>query len=394
MSKKKVLTSKIIGTVLFVVGYAFIAFFALLSIALSNMGDYMSKPIAALGVFCIPAFVLPMVWVKSRKKFLKGFLIFFAAYAVAVCADVGYHRREASLVINTNPNINISEYLPFDEDSKIVRLENSSLKLTEDLPKLDGAAAVFPVYSAFVDAVYPSNVTLNQDTSQKQEPFNYFNTSAGYRALGEKSTDIFFGAYPSQEQIEYAESQDTHFEYIPIGYEGFIFFVNKECPIESLTTEEIQGIYSGRITNWKELGWVDKGIEAYQRNEGSGSQSMLKRFMGGIELMEPPKTQINDFMMGIIDKVADYKNHTNAIGFSFRYYFDTLVANPNVKMIAVDGVYPSVENIKNGSYPIVTPLYAVTYEERQNENVDKLIDWILSDEGQYIIEATGYVGVG
>jgi phosphate transport system substrate-binding protein len=62
-------------------------------------------------------------------------------------------------------------------------------------------------------------------------------------------------------------------------------------------------------------------------------------------------------------------------------------------MIAVDGVAPSIENIKNGAYPIVTPVYAVTYENNPNPNVDKLIDWMLSDEGQYIIEETGYVGI-
>ena len=88
-----------------------------------------------------------------------------------------------------------------------------------------------------------------------------------------------------------------------------------------------------------------------------------------------------------------YKNNAGAIGFSFRYYLDTLIANPDVKMLSVNGVYPSVENIKSGAYAIVTPLYAVTYRECENENVSRLIDWILSDEGQFIIEETGYSGV-
>ena len=63
-------------------------------------------------------------------------------------------------------------------------------------------------------------------------------------------------------------------------------------------------------------------------------------------------------------------------------------------MICVDGVVPSAENVKNGTYPIVTPIYAVTYEENTNENTQKLLDWILSREGQEIIEETGYVGIG
>ncbi len=66
-------------------------------------------------------------------------------------------------------------------------------------------------------------------------------------------------------------------------------------------------------------------------------------------------------------------------------------------MIAVDGAEPTAENIRNGSYPIVTPIYAVTYaentNENTNENTDRLLEWILSEEGQYIIEKTGYVGI-
>ena len=62
-------------------------------------------------------------------------------------------------------------------------------------------------------------------------------------------------------------------------------------------------------------------------------------------------------------------------------------------MVSIDGVAPTVENIKNGKYPITTSLYAVTYKDNPNENVDKLIDWVLSSEGQEIIEKTGYVGI-
>ena len=63
-------------------------------------------------------------------------------------------------------------------------------------------------------------------------------------------------------------------------------------------------------------------------------------------------------------------------------------------MIAIDGVAPTVENIKNGTYPIIAPVYAVTYVGNDNPNVQRLIDWMLTEEGQYIIEKTGYAGVG
>ena len=106
--------------------------------------------------------------------------------------------------------------------------------------------------------------------------------------------------------------------------------------------------------------------------------------------MEAETEKVNAFMGGIIEQVADYKNYSNSIGFSFRYYLETLIANPNVKMLKVDGIEPTPENISNETYPITGSLYAVTYKDNENRNVDLLIDWILSEEGQEIVEKTGY----
>ena len=99
-------------------------------------------------------------------------------------------------------------------------------------------------------------------------------------------------------------------------------------------------------------------------------------------------------MGAIIEKVADYQSRSGSIGFSFRFYVEGIIKNPDIKMIAIDGVAPNVENIKNGTYPVVAPVYAVTWAGNDNPNVKKLLDWILSEEGQYIIEETGYVGLG
>lgn len=110
-------------------------------------------------------------------------------------------------------------------------------------------------------------------------------------------------------------------------------------------------------------------------------------------IMEAPTELVNSMMSGIIEKVSDYRSKSNSIGFSFRYYVEGIIQNPDIKMLSVDGVAPTAENIENGSYSVVTPIYAVTYEENTNENVEKLLEWILSEEGQYILEETGYVGI-
>lgn len=339
-------------------------------------------------VLLLPSILLILIYSKNKKRNLKRWGIFILLFVLLFGINIGINKYEESLTIKTNVNIDCNEYLPFVEESKIVKLDHeASLQLTDNLPRLDGAAAVFPVYSAFVNATYPNTVSLNDGI------FEYRNTVRGYRSLALKESDLFFGALPSKEQIDFAKEQGNEFEYTEIAKEAFVFFVHKDNPVESLTTEEIKKIYSGKITNWKEVGGKDEEIIAFQRNEGSGSQSMLIRFMAGTPIMDAPTEQVNDFMVGIIDQVSDYKNKTNSIGFSFRYYMEGIIKNPNVKILKVDGIEPNVQNIKNDKYPITTSLYAVTYKNNDNENVQKLLDWILSDEGQEIIEKTGYVGI-
>lgn len=383
MKKASVIILKIILTA----AALFASYYALFITAMILFSSGINHIITYIGLIVVPSLLLPLIWLKKRKKFLIIWCICAAVYGAALGTNFGIIKYNKSITVNTSPNIDIQAYLPFEEDSKIVKTDSKTLKLTENLPRIDGAAALFPVYSAFVNAVYPNTTKLHDGI------FEYNNTPDGYRLLAEKETDIFIGVYPSDEQRAYAEENQTTFEYTPIGTEAFVFFVHKDNPITNLTTEQIKDIYSGKITNWKDVGGKNEKIAAFQRNEGSGSQSMLKRFMGDTPITDAPTEMVNDLMAGIIEQVADYKSKTNSIGFSFRYYVEGIIKNPDIKMISIDGAAPTSENIRNGSYPILTPIYAVTYKENQNGNVDKLLEWILSDEGQYIINETGYVGI-
>lgn len=384
-SNKDVLVffAKIILTVLVLIASGYAAIIG----GMILISEGIHQVFAYIGMLVIPSLFLPLIWLKKRKKFLIIWLVPAVIYFVSLGVHYGLEKYDQSITINTAPNINVHEYLPFREDSKIVKIDSQTLKLTDDLPVIDGAAAFFPVYSAFVNAVYPETTELYDGV------FEYNNTPGGYQLLAEKGIDLFLGVYPSEEQKAYAEECDTTFVYTPVGTEAFVFFVHKDNPVDNLTTEQIKGIYSGEITNWKQVGGKNEEIAAFQRNEGSGSQSMLQRFMGDTPIMEAPTEMVNTMMSGIIEQVSSYRSKSNSIGFSFRYYVEGIIQNPDIKVLSVDGVAPTAENIRNGSYPIVTPMYAVTYEENTNENVDLLLQWILSEEGQYIIEETGYVGV-
>ena len=377
---------KILLTVILSLGCCFASFLLYFVLALHT---YWTVTIC-LSILLLPL-LIPLIWFKKRKKYLICYACYVLCFAILFGVQSGIRIYNDAITINTTPSINVYEYLPFKDDSKIVKIKSQTLDFSElekaDLPIIDGAAAVFPVYSAFVNATYPDSTKIYDGT------FTYNNTVGGYQELAEKNTDIFIGASPSNEQIATANQLGTTFEYTQIGSEAFVFFVHKDNPIESLTVEQIKGIYSGKITNWSEVGGRNEEIVPFQRNEGSGSQSMLIRFMQDTPIMKPTTETLSDGMGAIIEQVAQYKNKTTSIGFSFRYYVEGIIKNPDIKMLAIGGISPTKENIKNGSYPIVTPVYAVTYKDNPNENVYKLIDWMLSSEGQFIIEESGYVGI-
>lgn len=283
--------------------------------------------------------------------------------------------------------IDVKMYLPHEEESDLVRID-STLKLTENLPVLDGAAALVPVYASIIENVYPvGSVTYEggsfDDDNYYGENFasnskmQYKNTVRGYQAIVDGTTDILFCAAPSAEQKQYAEEKDVELVYVPVGLEAFVFFVNENNPVDNLTTEQIRGIYAGDYTNWSELGGPDRIINPVTRLSGSGSQSAMDSFMGDKKIAMKSPFAITGA----------------SIGFSFRYYMDGIVGNKDVKMLSLNGVYPSVENIQEGKYPIIAEFYAIYRADNTNENIPVLIDWILSEEGQKIIEETGYVRI-
>ena len=283
--------------------------------------------------------------------------------------------------------IDVGMYLPFEEESDLARMD-ASLQLTEDLPVLDGAAALVPVYAAFVEAVYPEGCVTYEGGSFSDDNFygenfapdsamQYKNTVRGFEAVVNGDTDIFFSAAPSADQKKFAEEQGVELVYVPVGLEAFVFFVNENNPVENLSTDQIRGIYGGDYTNWNQVGGPNRVINPVTRLPGSGSQSALDAFMGAREIA--PKSPLALF--------------GGSLGFSFRYYMDGIVGNDAVKMISLNGVYPSEENIQNGTYPIIAQFYAVYRADNANPNIPVLIDWILSEEGQTLIEDSGYVRI-
>jgi phosphate transport system substrate-binding protein len=129
---------------------------------------------------------------------------------------------------------------------------------------------------------------------------------------------------------------------------------------------------------------------AFQRPEGSGSQTVLLRIMDGNALAKAPREGQAQGMGDIIIRVAAYRNRNNALGYSFRWYATVLFANPDIRLLAVDGIEPTPENIQSGTYPLSVPVLAVTARPLSPQGKN-LLDWILSPEGQDLLKRVGYV---
>lgn len=285
-----------------------------------------------------------------------------------------YEDRSPELMVAKS--IELDKYLPFDEKSRIVRLE-TDFQMDRELPVLDGATALFPIYSAVMNSVYPEG-SCEFDGSDFSEAslLQKRGTTEAYKAIVDGTADIIFVAQPSEKQLAFAEESGAELVMVPIGKEAFVFIANEKNPIETLTVEQIKGIYSGQYVNWSQVGGGNYPINALQRAEGSGSQTAMQAFMKDSYLK---------------------KNTTNilgkSIGFSFRFYVTDLAGKSGVKTIAVNGIEPTEENIRNGSYPITDMFYAIYRADNDNPNIPLLVDWVISDEGQKIVNDTGYVGI-
>jgi phosphate transport system substrate-binding protein len=207
-----------------------------------------------------------------------------------------------------------------------------------------------------------------------------------------KRPDIVLATYPSSDELNMAARAGIELIIEPVCYDAFVFITHRDNPVESLTVEQIQKIYSGKITNWKDLGGNDVTITAYQREPNSGSQTAMEEWvMKGIPMTKPPMGQYVEAMNMLIKFVAGYENNTMSLGYTYKYYVDRLYKSPDIKILKIDGTMPSDENIRSNNYAFVAPYNAVIRSADTDEVGGRFLNWILSDEGQECVTQAGYV---
>ena len=265
-------------------------------------------------------------------------------------------------------------------------LQNQEQLFTADnYPKIDGSTATLPLAEAF-----KANFTK---TDIKDVNVTHSKTHKAYVNLINGDTDLILVTYPSENEQKLAQEKNVELEIVPIVKEAFVFFVNKSNTVNNLTLEQIQGIYTGNIKNWKDVGGDNERIVAYQRPANSGSQSgMLSLVMKGKKMMDPTTETISQTMSDIVDVISDYTNGKTAIGYSYYYYATTMYTKDKMKLLGVNGVDPTYENIKSGLYSLQTAYYAVIRkDEEQNSDARKLLNAMKSERGQNVAKEAGYV---
>lgn len=318
-----------------------------------------------------------------KKKILLSVLAVIVLAAVAVFCVFSYKYFTSAKKVN----------IVTENKKEDVQVSEEPLFTKKNYPKVDASLATQPLTNAFIKNFVDKNYDVNS--------IKYTNTHPAYVDLINGKTDLIVVTEPSKEELEFAKEKNVELEVIPVVKEGFVFYVNSKNKVDSLSLDQIRDIYSGKITNWSEVGGNDEKIVAYQRPENSGSQTgMLSLVMKDLKIMEAKKEDLIETMEEIINLVSNYDNEKQAIGYSYYYYATTMyndideaVAN-GIKLLGIDGVKPNNDTIADGTYPLNTAYYIVIRkDEEENSNTRKLVDAMLSDRGQMVAKEAGYVPV-
>lgn len=204
--------------------------------------------------------------------------------------------------------------------------------------------------------------------------------------------DLIIATEPSDEELQLAKDNQVELIVRPVCYDAFVFITHKDNPVDSLTVEQIQKIYSGKITNWQEVGGDDADIIPYQREANSGSQTAMEKLvMKGIPMLTPASVEVEAGMGELIEAVAEYDNSKSSLGYTYQFYIDKLYKNDNIKVLRVNDVSSEPENLRNEAYPFTTRYYGVIRGGDEQNTGGLFLDWMLSAEGQACIQQAGYV---
>lgn len=297
--------------------------------------------------------------------------------------------------------------------------------IVSDYPRVDGSTSTEPLQSFILcrifelrcdwmfDIGYERRVQITTISSDHKYYFSipegmlpniaHHGTHDAYVNLINGDADfILVARLPSTDELTEAQSKGIALDAQPVALDAFVMFAHASNPVDTVSINQIHGIYSGQVTNWSQVGGLDQPINAYQREGNSGSQELLKALvMGDTPIIDAPEmiayTMAGPFnaIQGLDDPNFGEPGDPNGIGYSV-YYYTWFIMGPlqDVKILAVDGVRPTSRSIAIRRYPLVSEVYVVIRADEPTTSTALLLrDWLLAHEGQFVVELSGYVPI-
>jgi len=295
-------------------------------------------------------------------------------------------------ILNQNERDNLRMLQKAEEGKTVCVIPKIGM---EEFPRIDGSTATLPLSQA----IY--RMATGATEQEAEAAVTHGKTTAAWISLIRGGDGQGWGAdlviaYEPGDRVD-QELKETGVKIIkkPIGRDALVFLANKSNPVRSLTREQMVDIYSGTIKNWKDVGGRDKAIQAFQRPEDSGSQNMMdKLVMKGKKMADAPRDYVVSEMGELLEEVSSYDDTGDALGYSVYYYARNMYQKPELTFMGIDGVMPSSETIRDGSYPYVNDFYAaIRADEPKDSKAYQLFAWLTGDDGQSLINGLGYVGI-
>lgn len=209
--------------------------------------------------------------------------------------------------------------------------------------------------------------------------YNPTGSGSGIKAVLEGRCDIGL----SSRNLKDSEKEQGLTETV-LALDGIAIVVNPENPVEDLSMEQIASIYKGEVTNWSEVGGIDGEIVLIGREAGSGTRDGFESITGTEDVCK-----YRQELTSTGDVITTVASNPNAIG-----YASMASVKSTVKMMQVDGVVPTEQTVKDGSYVVQRPFVLVTKEgEPLSDTAQKFFDFITSKEANEIITSAGVVPV-
>lgn len=280
---------------------------------------------------------------------------------------------------------------------------------TENYPNVDGSTSTAPLQTLIACKLLngryqwlqqlASNMTWALQPNHDDIPYEFFQeriktsqTHNSFMNLIDKKADFILAARKmSDDEENHARQAGVSLIEMPVAHDAFIFIVNPKNPVKSLTHQQIQDIYTGKITNWKEVGGKDMPIKPYVRNQNSGSQELMETIvMKGIGM---PEWEVDLEISSMLLAFTRTSSEENAICYTIHYYKEQIVRDKGtVKTLSVNGIFPDKSNISNLKYPYIADVYAVIRSDlNQTSMAYKLYDLLQTKSGKSIIVESGYI---